>query len=127
MKKSIIKTDQAPAAIGAYSQAVKVGNTVYVSGQIPLDPTTMDMVGPDFEEQACQVFTNLAAIATASGGSLSDAVKLTIYLTDLGNFVMLNEIMARFCSEPFPARASVQVSALPKNAQIEIDAVLCLD
>ena len=127
MKKTIISTDQAPAAIGAYSQAVKVGNTVYLSGQIPLVPSTMEMVGPDFEEQATQVFTNLVAVATASGGSLSDAVKLTIYLTDLGNFAALNEIMARFFSEPFPARAAVQVSALPKNAQIEIDAVLCLD
>ncbi|RBP48930.1 endoribonuclease L-PSP [Arenicella xantha] len=127
MNKTIISTAHAPAAIGAYSQAVKVGQTVYVSGQIPLDPVTMEMVGPDFDEQATQVFTNLLAVAQASGGTLANAVKLTIYLTDLGNFASLNEIMARFCDEPFPARAAVQVSALPKNAQIEIDAVLCLD
>lgn len=130
MNKTIIKTKAAPAAIGAYSQAVKVANagtTVYISGQIPLDPESMLVVSEDFSEQAEQVFRNLSAVATAAGGSLADAVKLTVYLTNLADFALLNEMMARHFAEPFPARAAVQVAALPKNVQIEIDAVLCLD
>lgn len=126
MTRSIIKTEKAPAAIGTYSQAVKVDNTVYVSGQIPLDPTTMQMVSDDFSEQARQVLNNLSAICEASGGSLDSAVKLTVYFTDLDNFAVLNEVMSKVFSEPYPARAAVQVSALPKGAQVEIDAVLCL-
>lgn len=125
MKKIIISTDKAPAAIGTYSQAVKVDRTVYISGQIPLDPDTMEMVSSDFSEQATQVFKNLIAVAEAAGGSLSDAVKLNVFLTDLSDFAALNEVMSNYMSEPFPARAAVQVAALPRGAQVEIDAVLC--
>lgn len=125
--KTIISTDQAPAAIGTYSQAVKHGNTVYVSGQIPIDPDTGEIVSEDFEAQARQVFTNLAAIAEASGGSLADALKLGIFLTDLGQFATVNKVMAEFVPEPFPARAAVEVSALPKGVQVEADAVLAID
>ncbi|NND00703.1 MAG: RidA family protein [Gammaproteobacteria bacterium] len=130
MSREIISTEAAPAAIGAYSQAVKVGrseSTVYISGQIPLDPVTMQVVSDNFADQAEQVFVNLAAVASAAGGALSDSVKLTVYLTDLGNFALLNEMMSKYFTEPYPARAAVQVSALPKQVQIEIDAVLCLD
>ena len=126
MNKTIIATDQAPAAIGTYSQAVKVDSTVYISGQIPLDPETMEMVSDDFKEQAVQVFKNLIAVAQAAGGSLSDAVKLNVFLTDLNDFAELNEVMSAYMHEPYPARAAVQVAALPRGAQIEIDAVLCL-
>jgi reactive intermediate/imine deaminase len=126
MSKIIINTRAAPAAIGAYSQAVKVADTVYISGQIPLDPDTMEVVSQEFEQQARQVFKNLIAVADAAGGSLADAVKLTVYLTDLTDFAALNTIMADYISEPFPARAAVQVAALPKGVQIEIDAVLYL-
>ena len=126
MNKETISSKQAPAAIGPYSQAVKVGNTVYLSGQIPLDPQTANLVRGDFDSQARQVFKNLEAVAKAAGGSLSDAVKLTVYLTDLDNFNLLNDVMAEVLSPPFPARAAVQVSALPKGASIEIDAVLSL-
>lgn len=124
-----IATEAAPAAIGAYSQAVAVpGNvqTVYLSGQIPLDPQTMDMVSDQFEAQAQQVFTNLAAVAQAAGGALADAVKLTVYLTDLDDFQALNEVMAQHMQPPFPARAAVQVAALPKGALIEIDPILAI-
>lgn len=124
--KKIINTEQAPAAIGAYSQAVVVGDSVYISGQIPLDPQTMEVVSEEFSQQAQQVFANLAAIAEAAGGSLNDAVKLTCYLTDLGDFAELNSIMAEHIQEPYPARAAVQVAALPKAVQIEIDAILYL-
>ncbi|MFT5609591.1 MAG: reactive intermediate/imine deaminase [Arenicella sp.] len=124
MNKIIIKTPAAPAAIGAYSQAVKVADTVYISGQIPLNPDTMEVISPEFEPQARQVFKNLIAVADAAGGSLADAVKLTVYLTDLNDFAALNTVMADYISEPFPARAAVQVAALPKGVQIEIDAVL---
>jgi reactive intermediate/imine deaminase len=127
MKKIIIQTDQAPAAIGTYSQAVRVGNTVYVSGQIPLDPATMSMVEGGFQAQAEQVLKNLSEVAKAAGGSLTNAVKLTVYLVDLADFVALNEIMDAMMQAPFPARAAVQVAALPKGALVEIDAVLCLD
>ncbi len=126
MSKIIINTRAAPAAIGAYSQAVKVADTVYISGQIPLDPDTMEVVSQEFEQQARQVFKNLIVVADAAGGSLADAVKLTVYLTDLTDFAALNTIMADYISEPFPARAAVQVAALPKGVQIEIDAVLYL-
>ncbi|MFT7526653.1 MAG: reactive intermediate/imine deaminase [Arenicella sp.] len=126
MSKIIINTQAAPAAIGAYSQAVRVADTVYISGQIPLDPDTMEVVSQEFEQQARQVFKNLIAVADAAGGSLADAVKLTVYLTDLTDFAALNTIMAAYISEPFPARAAVQVAALPKGVQIEIDAVLYL-
>jgi len=126
MTKQIISTDTAPAAIGPYSQAVKVGKTVYLSGQIPLDPTTMMLVDGGFEAQARQVLKNLSMVSKASGGSLSDVVKLTVYVTDLANFELLNKVMAEFIPEPFPARAAVQVSALPKSAMVEIDAILSL-
>lgn len=125
MTKTIISTAQAPAAIGTYSQAVKVANTVYISGQIPLDPETMEMISDDFKQQADQVFKNLIAVAKAAGGGLSDAVKLNVYLTDLNDFAALNEVMSNYMQEPFPARAAVQVAALPRGAQVEIDAVLC--
>ena len=125
-QRTTIKTDAAPAAIGTYSQAVRCGDVVYISGQIPLDPATMEVVSADFADQAERVFTNLGAIATASGGSLQDAVKLTVYLTDLGNFGVVNEVMARHFDEPFPARAAIEVSALPKGVSIEIDAIVHL-
>ncbi|MEQ8955996.1 MAG: RidA family protein [Gammaproteobacteria bacterium] len=121
-----IHTDAAPAAIGPYSQAIQCGDLVFLSGQIPLDPATMELVSADIAEQAQQVFSNLAAVATAAGCTLQQAVKLTIYLTDLGNFAVVNEIMAQQFSDPYPARATVQVSALPKGAAIEIDAILAL-
>ncbi|AKX45193.1 endoribonuclease [Thiopseudomonas alkaliphila] len=126
MSKEIISSPQAPAAIGTYSQAVKVGNTVYMSGQIPLDPQTMELVSSEFEPQAVQVFENLAAVAKAAGGSLADAVKLNISLTDLANFATLNEVMARYFTAPYPARAAVGVAALPKGSLVEIEAILVL-
>lgn len=124
--KTIISTDKAPAAIGPYSQAVKAGNTVYLSGQIPLDPATMEMVTESFEAQAVRVFENLKAVAEAAGGSLADCVKLTILLSDLCNFAQVNEIMQRYFSEPYPARAAYAVKALPKDADIEVEAVMVL-
>ena len=124
MAKSIISTAKAPAAIGTYSQAVRAGSTVYISGQIPLDPDTMTLVGDAFPEQCERVFENLKCVAEAAGGSLQDVLKLTIYLVDLGNFAQVNEIMARFFDEPYPARAAVGIAALPKDAQIEIDAIM---
>ena len=127
MAKTIISTGKAPAAIGTYSQAVKVGNTVYISGQIPLDPTTMEVCSQDFAAQATQVFENLKAVAEASGGTLADAVKLNISMTDLANFPTINEIMATYIDEPYPARAAVGVAALPKAVQVEIEAILYLD
>lgn len=122
--KKIIKTDQAPVAIGAYSQAVRAGDTVYISGQIPLQASTMEVVSGDFTEQAQQVFRNLAAVAEAADSSLADAVKLTCYLTDLNDFAALNEVMAQHVPEPFPARAAIQASALPKGVLLEVDAIL---
>ena len=127
MAKTIISTDKAPAAIGTYSQAVKVCNTVYISGQVPLDPNTMEVCSQDFAAQATQVFENLKAVAEASGGSLADAVKLNISMTDLSNFPTINEIMATYIAEPYPARAAVGVAALPKAVQVEIEAILHLD
>lgn len=126
MSKSVIQTSQAPAAIGTYSQAVKAGNTVYLSGQIPLVPSTMVLVSEDFEAQAVQVFENIQSVVTAAGGTTANLVKVNIFLTDLGEFAKVNEIMARYFDEPYPARAAVQVSALPKGSQIEIDAVMVL-
>lgn len=125
MSRIIVSTPAAPAAIGTYSQAVKAGNTVYMSGQIGLDPATMTMV-EGFEAQTVRVFENLKAVAAAAGGSLDDAVKVNIYLTDLANFAKVNEIMARYFAEPYPARAAVGVKELPKGALVEAEAVLVL-
>ncbi len=124
MSKAIIQTDRAPAAIGTYSQAVKAGNTVYLSGQIPLVPESMEMVSDDFAEQAHQVFKNLSAVCEAAGGTVQDLAKVNIYLTDLANFATVNEIMQQYFSQPYPARAAIGVSQLPKAAQIEIDGVM---
>ena len=126
MKRKIIHTDSAPAAVGTYSQAVRTGDLVFISGQIPLVPETMDIVEGEFSDRARQVFENLQSIAEAAGGSLDDAVKLTIFLTDLDNFAAVNEVMAEYCSEPFPARAAVEVAALPKGVDVEADAVIVL-
>ncbi len=127
MAKEIIATDQAPQAIGTYSQAVKVGTTVYLSGQIPLIPESMEMVEGDMEAQIVQVFENLTAVARAAGGDLSDIVKLNIFLTDLSHFPLVNEVMARYFSQPYPARAAIGVASLPKNAGVEMDGVMELD
>ena len=124
--KQIIQTLEAPQAIGTYSQAVKVGNHVYLSGQIPLDPHTMNLVVGDFKAQIRQVFENLKAVAKAAGGSLADVVKLNIYLCDLKNFPQVNEVMQDYFSDPYPARAVIGVSALPKDAQVEADAIMKL-
>lgn len=124
MSKSIIQTDRAPQAIGTYSQAVKAGNTVYLSGQIPLVPETMEMVSEDFAEQTVQVFENIKAVCEAAGGKTDDLVKVNIYLTDLSHFAKVNEIMSQYFNQPYPARAAIQVSALPKGAQVEIDGVM---
>ena len=126
MSKSIIATSEAPAAIGTYSQAVEVNGTVYLSGQIPLDPATMELV-EGFEAQAHQVFKNLSAVTTAAGGSLADIVKLTIYLTDLSNFPTVNTVMAEYFDEPYPARAALGISELPKGAQIEAEGIMVTD
>lgn len=126
MSKTVISTDKAPAAIGTYSQAIKVDNTVYLSGQIPLDPVRMVLVEGDFEAQAVQVFENLKAVAEAAGGSLNDIVKLNIFLTDLGNFAKVNEVMSRYFQQPYPARAAIGVASLPRDAQVEMDGVLVL-
>ena len=126
MNKVIISTQDAPAAIGAYSQAVKVGGQVYVSGQIPLVPETGDLVSDDFSMQAKQVFDNLSAVAKAAESDLNNVVKLTVYLIDLNHFAELNKIMSEYMTEPYPARAAVEVSALPMGAQLEIDAILCV-
>ncbi len=126
MTRSIISTDNAPQAIGTYSQAVKIDSTVYLSGQIPLDPDTMELVEGDMRIQITQVFNNLTAVAEASGGSLTDVAKLNIYLTDLSHFPLVNEVMSEFFSEPYPARAAVGVAELPKSSLVEMDAVLVL-
>lgn len=125
-EKTIIATEHAPAAIGTYSQAVKAGNTVYLSGQIPLNPVTMEMVTESFEAQTVQVFENLKAVAEAAGGSLADFVKITVLLSDLKYFAELNHIMAKYFSAPYPARAAYAVKALPKDADIEIEAIMVL-
>ncbi len=124
MTKEIISTDKAPQAIGTYSQAVKVGSTVYLSGQIPLIPETMEMVEGDIRLQIHRVFQNLLAVANAAGGDLSDVVKLNIFLTDLSNFPQVNEVMAEYFQQPYPARAAIGVAALPKDAGVEMDAVM---
>jgi len=126
MTKEIINTDKAPAAIGTYSQAVKVDRTVYLSGQIPLVPETMEMREGDIVQHIHQVFQNLRAVAQAADGDLKDVVKLNVFLTDLSNFAMVNEIMAQYFEQPYPARAAVGVAALPKNAEVEMDAILVL-
>jgi reactive intermediate/imine deaminase len=122
--RKVITTNDAPAAIGTYSQAVRAGDTVYLSGQIPLDPRSMTLVSEDIDAQIRQVFDNLSAVAVAAGGTLNDCVKLTVYLTDLGHFAQVNEIMAQYLTEPYPARAAIGISSLPRGAQVEIDAVM---
>ena len=121
-----VQTDRAPAAIGTYSQAIRKGGTLYLSGQIPLVPGRMELVSEDIAEQTHQVFRNLAAVLNAAGGDLADCVKLTVYLTDLGNFQTVNQVMAEYFDEPFPARAAVEVSALPRGASVEIDGIAVL-
>ena len=127
MSREIIHTDEAPSAIGTYSQAVKVGDTVYLSGQIGLDPASMEMVGGDISERIHQVFKNLNAVCQAAGGNLDDMVKVTIFLTDLGHFATVNEIMAQYFNEPYPARAAVGVAELPKGTDVEMDGVMVLN
>ncbi len=127
MAREIIKTDKAPEAIGTYSQAVKVNDTVYISGQIGLVPETMEMITNDIEAEIKQVFSNIAAICAAAGGSIDKIVKLTVLLTDLGDFATLNEIMSGILSEPYPARAAYEVAGLPKNGNVEIEAIMVLD
>ncbi len=122
--RHIISTEHAPQAIGTYSQAVKCGSTVYLSGQIPLDPSTMELVDDSMEASIVRVFENLKAVAVAAGGSLQDVAKLNIYLIDLAHFTLVNEVMARYFEQPYPARAAVAVAALPKGAQVEMDAVM---
>ncbi len=125
MNRKIIHTDNAPKAIGTYSQAVRTGNTVYLSGQIGLDPQTMQMVD-GIDAQIQRVFDNLKAVAEAAGGTLNDVVRFTVYLTDLKHFAKVNEIMATYLAEPYPARAAIGVASLPRDALVEIDAVMCL-
>jgi reactive intermediate/imine deaminase len=126
MSKQIIATKDAPAAIGTYSQAVRHGNVVYLSGQIPLDPASMTLVEGDFSAQTHRVFKNLKAVCEAAGGSLDQVVRLTIFVTDMGNFPQVNAVMSEYFSEPYPARVTVGVASLPKGAQVEIDAILGL-
>jgi reactive intermediate/imine deaminase len=127
VKRTIVKTNNAPQAIGTYSQAVKAGDTVYLAGQIPLVPETMTLESGDMRAQIRRVFENLGAVAKASGGSLQDVVKLNVFLTDLAHFPLVNEVMAQYFREPYPARAAVGVAALPKGAAVEMDAILVLD
>jgi len=124
--KTIISTDNAPSAIGTYSQAVKVKNTVYLSGQIPLIPETMEVIEGGFAEQTEQVFKNLVSVCEAAGGTINDMVKVNIFMTDLSNFTTVNEVMSKYFNEPYPARAAVQVSRLPKDVEIEIDGIMDL-
>ena len=126
MSKHIISTTNAPAAIGTYSQAVRVGNTIWVSGQIPLDPVTKELVKGDIEAQTRQVFENLKAIVTAAGASFDDVVKATIFLIDLSHFALVNKVMAEYFREPYPARAAVGVAALPRGAQVEVECIVAL-
>jgi reactive intermediate/imine deaminase len=126
MSRQSIHTERAPQAIGPYSQAVRAGDTVYLSGQVPFDPTTMQLVGGDIEVQVRRVFENLKAVAEAAGGSLGQAVKVNIFLTDLGNFAKVNEIMALYFAKPYPARSTIGVASLPRGAQVEIECVLHL-
>lgn len=122
--KSIVKTDHAPSAIGTYSQAVKVNSTVYLSGQIPLVPETMEVVSDDFAEQAEQVFKNLSAVCHAAGGDINNMVKVNVFMTDLSNFATVNEVMSRYFNEPYPARAAIEISKLPRDVAIEIDGIM---
>jgi reactive intermediate/imine deaminase len=124
MTRTAIQTTDAPAAIGTYSQAIRHNDTVYISGQIPLDPATGELVSEDIEAQIIQVFSNLRAVAEASGSDLSKALKVTVFLTDLGHFAKVNETMTQYFSEPYPARAAIEVAGLPKGAQVEADAIL---
>ena len=126
MSRSIVSTTQAPAAIGPYSQAVRAGDTVYFSGQIPLDPATGNLVEGDIKAQARRVFDNLVAVAQAAGGSLAQVVRVGIYVTDLANFAEVNAVMAEYFQQPYPARSTIEVSALPKGAQVEVDAIMVL-
>lgn len=126
MTRTIISTPDAPAAIGTYSQAVRVGSTVYLSGQIPLDPATMQLVSGDIDAEIRRVFDNLAAVARAAGGTLNDAVKVTVFLTDLAHFGRVNEIMATYFQQPWPARAAIGVAALPRGARVEMECILSL-
>lgn len=126
MAKEPIHTRHAPAAIGTYSQAIRSGDTVYLSGQIPLDPETMEVVAGDIRTQIKRVFDNLAAVAAAAGGTLNDAVRITVYLTDLANFPVVNEVMAEYFEEPYPARAAIGVAALPRGVAVEVDAIVVL-
>ena len=126
MTRTIIKTSHAPGAIGTYSQAVRVGDTVYISGQIPLDPATGALVSGDIEAEIRRVFDNISAIAQAAGGSLAQAVKLTVFLTDLVHFPKVNEVMATYFSEPYPARAAIGVASLPRGARVEVECILSL-
>jgi len=126
MSRQSIHTKRAPEAIGAYSQAIRAGDTLYLSGQIPLDPATMQLVTGDIEAEIRRVFENLKAVAEAAGGSLANAVKMTVFLTDLAHFAKVNEIMASYCSQPYPARAAVGVAQLPRGARVEIEGVLYL-
>ena len=126
MSKQVIHSDNAPAAIGTYSQATRTGGLVFISGQVPFDPATMEFVEGDFEARARQVFENLKAIAEAAGGNLNDAVKLTIFLTDLANFATVNSVMEDYFDKPYPARAAVGVASLPRGADVEADAILAL-
>ena len=126
MSKQTIHSDDAPAAIGTYSQAIRSGDLVFLSGQIPLDPATMEIVGGDFEDRARRVFDNLRAVASAAGGNLNQVVKLTIYLTDLSNFATINSVMEDYFDQPYPARAAVGVASLPKGVDVEADAILAL-
>jgi len=127
MKHQVIYTEDAPKAIGTYSQGIRVGDTIYISGQIPLNPATMEVAGDDMETQIRQVLTNVSAVAKAAGGGLDDIVKLNIYLTDLSHFPMVNQLMAEYFSEPYPARAAVGVAALPRDVGVEMEAVMVVD
>ena len=127
MSRTPVNTDLAPAAIGPYSQAIRAGNTVYLSGQIPLDPATGEIVSSDIEAQIAQVFDNLEAVARAAGGSLQAAVKINVFLTDLAHFPLINQIMEQRLKQPYPARAAIEVSALPKGVAVEADAILVID
>jgi reactive intermediate/imine deaminase len=127
MPRRVIQTDRAPQAIGTYAQAVQVGHTVYLSGQIPLDPDTMELVEGDMESQIRRVFDNLNAVALAAGGTLAEIAKLNIFLTDLGHFPLVNQVMAEYFKAPYPARAAVGVAALPKGASVEMDAILVVN
>lgn len=127
MSKTVINSPKAPAAIGTYSQAIKAGNTLYLSGQIPLDPKTMQVVEGGFEAEAVQVFENLKLVIEEAGGTFQDMVKLNIFLTDLANFAALNEIMGRYFQQPYPARAAIGVASLPRGVQVEMDGILVID